>query len=116
CGGDGVGGHLLVLVIGAVLALAATLGVDALKRRRNPDAGDPEITMPSLTPGPRPESNRVRYLTLAFFPFAMVVLMLSIMLGAMYQPTPRDMPVTVVAASTEQAEQTVAGPEQHLSG
>lgn len=115
-GGDGVGGHLLVLVIGAVLALAATLGVDALKRRRNPDAGDPEITMPSLTPGPRPESNRVRYLTLAFFPFAMVVLMLSIMLGAMYQPTPRDMPVTVVAASTEQAEQTVAGLEQNMSG
>src|SRR5690606_20895068 len=48
--------------------------------------------------------------------FAMVVLMLSIMLGAMYQPTPRDMPVTVVAASTEQAEQTVAGLEQNMSG
>ncbi len=115
-GGDGLGGHITVLVIGALLALAATLGVDALKRRRNPDAGDPEITMPSLTSGPRPKSDRVRYLTLAFFPFAMVVLMLSIMLGAMYQPTPREMPVTVVAASTEQAEQTVAGLEQNMSG
>ncbi|KSZ59049.1 hypothetical protein Z045_10680 [Rhodococcus pyridinivorans KG-16] len=115
-GGDGFGGHLLVLVVGAVLALAATLGVDALKRRRNPDAGDPEITMPSLTPGPRPQSDRVRYLTLAFFPFAMVVLMLSIMLGAMYQPTPREMPVTVVGATAEQAEQTVAGLEQNMAG
>lgn len=115
-GGDGLGGHITVLVIGALLALAATLGVDALKRRRNPDAGDPEITMPSLTSGPRPKSDRVRYLTLAFFPFAMVVLMLSIMLGAMYQPTPRDMPVTVVGATTAQAEQTVAGLEQNMAG
>ncbi|WP_420749452.1 ABC transporter permease [Rhodococcus sp. O3] len=115
-GGEGLGGHLLVLVLGAVLALAATLGVDALKRRRNPDAGDPEITMPSLTNGPRPGSDRVRYLTLAFFPFAMVVLMLSIMLGAMYQPTPREMPVTVVAGTTEQAGQVVAGLEQNMAG
>ncbi|MBH0123355.1 ABC transporter permease, partial [Rhodococcus sp. CX] len=115
-GGEGLGGHLMVLVLGAVLALAATLGVDALKRRRNPDAGDPEITMPSLTNGPRPESDRVRYLTLAFFPFAMVVLMLSIMLGAMYQPTPRAMPVTVVAGTTEQAGQVVAGLEQNMAG
>ncbi|WP_138999432.1 ABC transporter permease [Rhodococcus zopfii] len=115
-GGDGLGGHLLVLVLGAVLALATTAGVDALKRRRNPDAGDPEVTLPSLTPGPRPESDRVRYLTLAFFPFAMVVLMLSIMLGAMYQPAPRDMPVAVVAATTAQAEQTVAGLEQNMTG
>src|SRR5690606_38956273 len=30
--------------------------------------------------------------------------------------TPREMPVTVVAASTEQAEQTVAGLEQNMSG
>lgn len=115
-GGEGLGGHILVLVVGTVLALAATLGVDALKRRRNPDAGDPEITMPSLTTGPRPQSDRVRYLTLAFFPFAMVVLMLSIMLGAMYQPTPREMPVTVVGATAEQADRTVAGLEQSVAG
>ncbi len=115
-GGDGLGGHLLVLAIGAVLALAATVGVDALKRRRNPDAGDPEITLPSLTAGPRPASNRVRYVTLAFFPLGMVVMMLTFMLGAMYQPAPRDMPVTVVAATTEQAEQAVAGLEANMTG
>ncbi|NMD96251.1 ABC transporter permease [Rhodococcus sp. BL-253-APC-6A1W] len=115
-GGDGLGGHLLVLAVGALLALVATVGVDALKRRRNPDAGDPEITLPSLTAGPRPASNRVRYVTLAFFPLGMVVMMLSFMLGAMYQPAPRDMPVTVVAATTEQAEQVVAGLEENMTG
>lgn len=72
--------------------------------------------MASLTAGPRPTSNKVRYATLAFFPFAMVVLMLSVMLGAMYQPAPRDMPVAVVAASSEQAEQAVVGLEQNLGG
>ncbi len=74
------------------------------------------MTLPSLTAGPRPTSNRVRYITLAFFPLGMVVMMLSVMLGAMYQPAPRDMPVTVVAATTEQAEQVVAGLEQNMSG
>lgn len=114
--GDGLGSYVLVLVIGAVLALAATLGVDAIKRKRNPDGGDPEITVASLTAGPRPERNWVRYLTLGFFPLAMVVMMFSIMLGAMYQPAPRAMPVTVVAATMEQAEQTVAGLEQNMTG
>ncbi|MFI5434239.1 ABC transporter permease [Rhodococcus baikonurensis] len=115
-GGDGLGSHLLVLALGAAIALLATLGVDALKRRRNPEAGTPEISMASLTARPRPASNKVRYATLAFFPFAMVTLMLSVMLGAMYQPAPRDMPVSVVAATTEQAEQAVAGLEQNLGG
>ncbi|KJF20347.1 ABC transporter permease [Rhodococcus sp. AD45-ID] len=115
-GGDGLGSHLIVLALGAALALLATLGVDALKRRRSPDGGAPEVSMASLTAGPRPTSNKVRYATLAFFPFAMVVLMLSVMLGAMYQPAPRDMPVAVVAASSEQAEQAVVGLEQNLGG
>ena len=115
-GGDGLGSHLLVLALGAAIALLATLGVDALKRRRNPEAGTPEISMASLTARPRPASNKVRYATLAFFPFAMVTLMLSVMLGSMYQPAPRDMPVSVVAATTEQAEQAVAGLEQNLGG
>ncbi|MFF1550030.1 ABC transporter permease [Rhodococcus erythropolis] len=115
-GADGLGSHLLVLALGAAIALLATLGVDALKRRRNPEAGTPEISMASLTARPRPASNKVRYATLAFFPFAMVTLMLSVMLGSMYQPAPRDMPVSVVAATTEQAEQAVAGLEQNLGG
>jgi hypothetical protein len=115
-GGDGLGSHLIVLALGAALALLATLGVDALKRRRSPEGGTPEVTMESLTAGARPTSNKVRYATLAFFPFAMVVLMLSVMLGAMYQPAPRDMPVAVVAATSEQTEQAVVGLEQNLGG
>ncbi|RDI35946.1 hypothetical protein DEU38_101426 [Rhodococcus sp. AG1013] len=115
-GGDGVGTHLTVLVVGTLLALAATLGIDALKRRRNPDAGTPEVTMQSLTAGPRPASNRIRYATLAFFPLGMVVMMISFMLGAMYQPAPQDMPVAVVAANAEQAEQAVGGLDRSMPG
>lgn len=114
--GNGVGNHLLVLAIGALVAIALTYAVDAIKRRRNPDKIDPAVTLESLTAGPRPSSNRVRYLTLAAFPLAMVVLMFSVMLGAMYQPTPRDLPVAVVATTTEQAEQAVDGLEQNLAG
>ncbi|MFM1723678.1 MULTISPECIES: ABC transporter permease [Rhodococcus] len=115
-GGNGVGTHLAVLGVGAVLALAATLGVDALKRRRNPDAGTPQVTMPSLTAGPRPTSNKVRYATLAIFPLGMVAMMITFMLGAMYQPAPQDMPVAVVAADTEQAEQAVGGLDRNMPG
>lgn len=114
--GVGLGSHVLVLVIGAILAVAAIFGVDAFKRKRNPDAGDPEITVASLTAGPRPERNWVRYVTLGAFPLAMVVMMFSIMLGAMYQPAPREMPVTVVAGTEEVAEQAVAGLEQNMDG
>lgn len=115
-GGDGLGGHLLVLAIGAVVALAAVFGVDAFKRTRNPDAGVPEITLPSLTAGPRPERTWVRYVTLGFFPLAMVALMFSVMLGSMYQPAPREMPVTVVAGTQEIADQVVAGLDRNLGG
>ena len=115
-GADGLGSHLLVLALGAAIALLATLGVDELKRRRKPDAATPVPSLESLTAGPRPTSNKVRYATLAFFPFAMVTLMLSVLLGSMYQPTPRDMPVAVAASTTEQAEQAVSGLEQNLGG
>lgn len=115
-GGNGVGTHVAVLAVGGLVAFAATLGIDALKRRRNPEAGDPEVTMPSITAGPRPTSNRVRYALLGFFPVAMVVMMLSLMLGAMYQPAPKDMPVAVVAASTEQSQQMADGLERSMPG
>ncbi|AYJ50383.1 ABC transporter permease [Rhodococcus sp. P1Y] len=114
--GDGVGIHIFVLAIGAAIAIALTFSVDAVKRRRNPDNIDPEVTLESLTAGPRPKSDAVRYLTLASFPLAMVVLMFSVMLGAMYQPAPRDLPVAVVASTTEQAQQAVDGLEENLAG
>ncbi|MDM7989114.1 ABC transporter permease [Arthrobacter sp. zg-Y877] len=114
--GNGAGPHLLVLVIGAVAALLLTLVLDAVKRRRKPNAGPPAINVASLHGGPRPKRRRWRYGTLAFFPLAMVTMMLSFMLGAMYEPTPRDMPVAVVGATAEQAEQAVSGLDENMSG
>ncbi|WP_104103274.1 ABC transporter permease [Arthrobacter sp. 08Y14] len=114
--GNGAAGHLLVLVIGIVASLLLTLGLDALKRRRKPDAKPPAVNVASLHGGPRPKSRVWRYVTLAFFPLVMVSMMLTMMLGAMYQPAPRDMPVAVVGATTEQAEQAVAGLEENMSG
>lgn len=115
-GGDGAGSHLLVLVIGAAAALLLTLGIDARRRHRTPDAAPPAVQVASLHGGPRPKSRTWRYLTLGFFPLAMVAMMLSMMLGAMYQPTPRDMPVAVVGSTVEQAEDAIAGLEENLSG
>ena len=114
--GNGVGGHLLVLAIGAAAALLLTLGLDALKRHRKPDAAPLAINVASLHGGPRPKRRRWRYAALAGFPLAMVTMMLSFMLGAMYQPAPRDMPVAVVGSTVEQAEQAVAGLEENMSG
>ena len=114
--GNGAGRHLMVLVIGAVAALLLTLGLNAIKRRRRPDAAAPAINVASLHGGPRPRSRRWRYGTLAFFPLAMVTMMLSFMLGAMYQPAPRDMPVAVVGSSDAQAEQAAAGLEESMPG
>ncbi|MCQ1950008.1 ABC transporter permease [Arthrobacter sp. zg-Y859] len=114
--GNGAGPHLLVLVIGAVAALLLTLILDAVKRRRKPNAAPPAINVASLHGGPRPKTRRWRYGTLAFFPLAMVTMMLSFMLGAMYEPTPRDMPVAVVGSTAQQAEQAVSGLDENMSG
>ncbi|MCC9204922.1 ABC transporter permease [Arthrobacter sp. zg-Y769] len=114
--GNGAGPHLLVLVIGAVAALLLTLILDAVKRRRKPNAAPPAINVASLHGGPRPKTRRWRYGTLAFFPLAMVTMMLSFMLGAMYEPTPRDMPVAVVGSTADQAEQAASGLDENMSG
>lgn len=114
--GSGVGSHLLVLVVGAVVALVLTLAFDARKRRRNPDAGPPPVTVPSLHGGPRPATRRWRYTALLFFPLAMVTMMISVMLGAMSSPTPRDMPVAVVGSTVEQAQEAVDGLDQSMPG
>ena len=114
-GGNGLAGHLAVLAAGAGIALLATLGVDAVKRRRDPDAAPPARTVESLLPGPRPRT-RVHYALLAFFPFAMVGMMMTTMLGAMYQPAPDKMPVAIVAATPEMADQAVQGLDQNMAG
>ncbi|WP_244970726.1 ABC transporter permease [Gordonia jinghuaiqii] len=112
--GNGVGGHLVVLVIGAVLALAAVAGIDAVKRRRNHE--EPVQSMVSMTGGVKPPKTWVRYALLAFFPLAMVAMMLSAMLGGMGEPTPRNMPVAVVGSSEAQAEQARDGFQSSMPG
>lgn len=72
--------------------------------------------MPSLHGGPRPKSRFWRYAALLFFPLAMVTMMISFMLGAMFQPTPRDMPVAVAGPSIEQAQATADGLDRQLDG
>lgn len=115
---DGVGtaGHLMVLVVGGVAALVLTLLVDARRRRRNPHATGPKPTIPSLHGGPRPKSLHLRYGALLLFPLAMVTMMISVMLGAMSSPAPRDMPVAIVGATVSQAQQAAEGLESNMPG
>lgn len=114
--GDGAGRHLMVLAIGTVASLLLTVALDALKRRRKPDAKPLPVNVASLHGGPRPKNRVWRYVTLAFFPLVMVSMMLTMMLGAMYKPAPQEMPVAVVGATAEQADQAVAGLEENMSG
>lgn len=114
--GRGVGPHLVVLAIGAAVGLAMTALVDVVKRRKNPNPEPVVITMPSLHGGARPRSRFWRYTAVFLFPFLMVTMMISVMLGAMDEPTPRDMPVAVVGATTQQAEQTVDGLNSQMAG
>lgn len=114
--GAGVWPHLMVLIIGGVLALLLTLGVDALKRRRKPNATGPKPTIPSLHGGPRPKSRFWRYGALLLFPLGMVIMMNSAMLGAMSSPAPKDMPIAVVGSTIAQAQQAVDGLNEKMPG
>lgn len=104
-GANGLVGHLLVLATGAVAGLLATKAYDVIQRRRNPNAGPLSVNIPSLHGGRRPDSKFWRYLSLLAFPLAMVTMMVTVMLGAMHSPSPKDMPVAVVGQTTEQAQQ-----------
>ncbi|MDN6158697.1 MAG: ABC transporter permease [Brevibacterium sp.] len=112
--GSGVTGYLLVLAIGAVVGLLLTKAYDYISHRRNPDPEPLSVNMPSLHGGRRPDSKVLRYISLVVFPLAMVTMMISFMLGAMGSPTPKDMPVTVVGSSTEQAKDTIADLEKNM--
>lgn len=114
--GRGVGPHLVVLAIGAAVGLALTALVDVARRRRNPHPEPVVITMPSLLGGARPRGRFWRYTAVFLFPFLMVGMMITVMLGAMDTPTPREMPVAVVGATAQQAEQTVAGLDSQMAG
>lgn len=114
--GAGVWPHLLVLIIGGVLALLITLGVDARRRRRNPNATGPKPSVPSLHGGPRPKSRFWRYGALLLFPLGMVTMMISVMLGAMSAPMPQNMPIAIVGSTVAQAQQAADGLDANMPG
>lgn len=112
--GAGVWPHVLVLTIGSVVGLGATLIYDALKRRKKHTLTPVMVNMPSLHGGARPASKTWRGISLFAFPFLMVTMMISLMLGAMSDATPRDMPVALVGATSEQAQQSADGLAEQL--
>ncbi|MDO5745896.1 MAG: ABC transporter permease, partial [Micrococcaceae bacterium] len=114
--GAGTWGYLSVLVIGAVAALLLVLAYDARKRRVKPNAPAPYIGVPSLHGGPRPKTRFWRYAALLFFPLGMVLMMVSLMLGAMSEPTPREMPVAISGPTVAVAEQTVGSLNESMPG
>ncbi|GAB3128380.1 ABC transporter permease [Glaciibacter psychrotolerans] len=81
-----------------------------------PTSVNPRSERKPAMPGGKPRSTPVRYLILAIFPFAMVALMLGIMLSAMHSPSPANMPIAVVSATSAQAEQLAEGLAQNTDG
>jgi hypothetical protein len=112
-GGTDVWPHLAVLILAAVIALALSALVDEIKRRRNPGIQPPEPSMYSLTGGD-PHSTRGRYFAVAMFPLLIITMMLAILLSAMYQPSPKDMPIAVAGSSLEQSQQAAADLQQSM--
>lgn len=114
--GDGATKHLLVLALGAVAGLVLTVLWDSRKHAKGKSSIPTSINIASLHGGPRPQRKFWRYASLLIFPLGMISMMLSFMLGAMHEPTPRNMPVAVIGSTMEQAQQTVAGLDENLSG
>ncbi|MGC2940264.1 MULTISPECIES: ABC transporter permease [unclassified Brevibacterium] len=114
--GNGVTGHLLVLALGAVAGLLLTKIYDFFYARRNSHPVPLDVNVAAIHGGRRPDSKLIRYVSLTLFPLAMVTMMITFMLGAMHSPTPKDMPVAVVGASSEQAEDTIKQLDEQMDG
>ncbi len=114
--GDGAGIHILILAGGAVVALLAITLIDKLRTAKGKSPTPTQINVASLHGGPRPRNRAWRYITLAAVPFGMIAIMLTAMLGAMQDPTPRNMPVAVVGSTLEQAQGTVDSLNESMEG
>lgn len=114
--GNGATKHLLMLALGAVAGLVLTVLWDTRKHARGKSAIPTSINIASLHGGPRPKKKFWRYVSLVAFPLGMIAMMLTFMLGAMHEPTPRDMPVAVVGSTMKQAQHSVDGLNEDLSG
>ncbi|QNP74214.1 ABC transporter permease [Streptomyces roseirectus] len=114
--GRGVGAHLLTLAVWLVAALALAL---LLERRKGavladtPGSDDPDVPRPAMSGGPV-RSKRLRYFAVAAFPLAILTVVVGMMSASLHQPEIRDMPVVVVGASREQAEQAAEGLREGL--
>jgi len=115
-GGSGVWPHVAVLATGAVAGLGLTALFDARKKAKTGQLVDPPVLMASLHGGKRPKNAGWRYGALFAFCISMVAMMVTVMLGAMGKPMPRDMPVAVVGATMEQSQQAAAGLGEAMPG
>ncbi|MET9819966.1 ABC transporter permease [Streptomyces sp. NPDC006355] len=109
--GRGVGIHLLTLGIWLVAALALALLVERRKGVAIPNAPgpeDPEAPRPAMSGGPV-RSKRMRYFAVAAFPLTILTVVVGLMSASLHQPQIRDMPVVVVSANQQQAQQAAHG-------
>lgn len=111
--GQGAGVHLLTLAAWFVVALALAL----LKERSTglaipggPVFVDADTPLPAMAGGPV-RSKRVRYAAVASFPLSILVLVVGVMSFSMHKPTVHELPVAVVGATLDQADQLAAGLE-----
>jgi len=114
--GNGAAKHLLILIAGAVAAILLTTLIDFLRTRKGKSATPTQINVASLHGGPRPQNRAWRYIALGAVPFTMIAIMLSAMLGAMQEPTPRHMPVALVGSTTQQAQQMADSLNESMEG
>lgn len=108
--GAGLTPHLITLVVGLVVGLVLSILVDRKKGDVIPAASkftDANTPLPALPGGPI-RSKRTRYIAAAAFPGSMIILVAGLMGFSMNAPTLSDMPVAVVGASTQIAEQAAA--------
>ena len=114
--GNGAGKHILILIAGAVAAVLLTTFIDFLRVRKGKSPTPTQINVVSLHGGARPKNRAWRYITLGAVPFGMIAIMLTAMLGAMQEPTPRHMPVALVGSTTEQAQQMADSLNESMEG
>ncbi|MFI1195106.1 ABC transporter permease [Micromonospora sp. NPDC020750] len=116
--GRGAGAYLLTLAVWLVGALLLCLLKERTGGSRIPGApvvSHPDAPLPALAGGP-PRSKRFRYVAVAAFPLSILVMVVGLMSFSMHKPEVHDLPVVVVGAVTEQAEQVAAGLESKLGG
>ncbi|MFF3373540.1 ABC transporter permease [Streptomyces sp. NPDC002680] len=116
--GRGVGGHLLTLAIWIVVTLSLSVLIERRKGNVVPGdepSEDPNAPLPAMAGGPM-RSKRFRYFAVAAFPLAILTVVVGLMSASLHQPEVRDMPVVVVGASQDQADQAARGLQDGMGG